>query len=529
MAQIKNVVTALPGQITVIDPRVPDRQKLRVAAYARVSSDSEDQLNSYLAQVDFYSKYIASQEGWELADIYADEGLSGLEARNRDEFSRMIADCKAGKIDRILCKSISRFARNTKEYVHFVRELLRLGISVEFAKENIDTGRMSSEQVSTIYGAFAQMESTNHSSNMQISNRIRMEKGLYTVPTTPYGYQLINKKLVIVPKEAEVVRYIFQSYLNGMGKGVIAEALNLKGVSRRRNREKWIPSTIHYILTNISYTGNMIWQKTYTPNSFPLRSVLNRGERPKYYVQNSHATIIDMKDFQKVQRLLAEKREHYYVSGRHDRSIYQKHIFCDECGAMCRRKITNGKSYWVCHQHDTLKGKCPVPQIPETEISAAILRMYHKLQQYSDHILRPMLKNLNEVREMELRSNRRLADIDKEIAQISEQNLVLTRLKSKGIVDPALYLSQLDELERKVRDLRRLRRKVLEASGDDSQIRATGSILEYLEDAPSWREEPDSEWFDTLIDRIILLSGEQVQIRLINGLQLTEPVGKAVG
>ena len=236
-----------------------------------------------------------------------------------------------------------------------------------------------------------------------------------------------------------------------------------------------------------------------------------------------------MEEFQKVQSLMASRRTAFQSSRTASPSLYQKHIFCGECGAMCRRKVTNGKTYWVCHRHDTLKEKCPVPQIPETEISTAVLRMYHKLRHHSEQILRPMLKNLNEVRELELRSNRRLADIDKEIAQISEQNLVLTRLKSKGIVDPALYLSQLDELERKVKDLRRLRRKVLETSGDDSRIRATESMLEYLEDAPLWRETPDSEWFDALIDQIILLSGEQVQIRLINGLQLTEPIGKAVG
>ena len=145
--------------------------EVKVAEYARVSSDSEDQVNSYIAQVDFYSKHISSKEDWEMVDIYADEGISGLEARNRDDFNRMMADCREGKIDRVLCKSISRFARNTQEYIQFVRELLRLGISIHFEKENIDTGKMTSEQVAQIYGAFAQMESTNHSSNMRFSVR----------------------------------------------------------------------------------------------------------------------------------------------------------------------------------------------------------------------------------------------------------------------------------------------------------------------------------------------------------------------
>ena len=209
-----NITATNTPRVTVIDPRVPEKAKLRVAAYARVSSDSEDQVNSYIAQVDFYSKHIAGKEEWEMVDIYADEGISGLEARNRDEFNRMMADCREGKIDRVLCKSISRFARNTQEYIQFVRELLRLGISIHFEKENIDTGKMTSEQIAQIYGAFAQMESTSHSSNMRFSVRMRMENGLFVPPSVPYGYRLAGRDLEIVPEEAEVVRRIFLSLIH---------------------------------------------------------------------------------------------------------------------------------------------------------------------------------------------------------------------------------------------------------------------------------------------------------------------------
>lgn len=169
--------------------------------------------------------------------------ISGLEARNRDDFNRMMTDCREGKIDRVLCKSISRFARNTQEYIQFVRELLRLGISIHFEKENIDTGKMTSEQVAQIYGAFAQMESTNHSSNMRFSVRMRMEKGLFVPSSVPYGYRLAGRDLEIIPEEAEVVRRIFSAYLSGQGKDDIARELNQLGVDRGRNREKWYPST----------------------------------------------------------------------------------------------------------------------------------------------------------------------------------------------------------------------------------------------------------------------------------------------
>ena len=206
MAQTNTTAARVP-RITVIDPRTPEKEKLRVAAYARVSSDSADQLNSYLAQVDFYTKFISSKEDWELVDIYADEGLSGLDSHKREDFNRMIADCQAGKIDRVLVKSTSRFARNTTDYIRYVRELLRLGVSICFEKENIDTGRMTSEQIAQIYGAFSEMESTNHSNNMRASVRMRMEKGLFVPPSSPYGYRLAGRELEIVPEEAELVRY----------------------------------------------------------------------------------------------------------------------------------------------------------------------------------------------------------------------------------------------------------------------------------------------------------------------------------
>ena len=493
-----NITATNTPRVTVIDPRVPEKAKLRVAAYARVSSDSEDQVNSYIAQVDFYSKHIAGKEEWEMVDIYADEGISGLEARNRDEFNRMMADCREGKIDRVLCKSISRFARNTQEYIQFVRELLRLGISIHFEKENIDTGKMTSEQIAQIYGAFAQMESTSHSSNMRFSVRMRMENGLFVPPSVPYGYRLAGRDLEIVPEEAEVVRRIFSAYLSGQGKDDIAKELNQLGVDRGRNREKWYPSTVAYILTNISYTGNMIWQKSYATDTIPFQQVRNRGQKPRYFVEHSHPAIVSSEDFQRVQKLMSFRNGQFRGTVRQRReTLYSKRIYCGECGSLCRKKVTGGKTYWVCRRHDSDKADCPIPQIPELEITAAVLRLYHKLKLGLETVLRPVLTQLQELRERELRSNRKISDIDNEIARISEQNLVLVRLKSKGYVDSALYLSQMDEIEHKLRELRKLRRRLLETAGEDRQIQETERMLEYLTDSPEWLDTvkiPPTEW-----------------------------------
>ena len=524
-----NTTAAMRPRITVIDPRKPEAAKLRVAAYARVSSDSEDQLNSYLAQVDFYTKYISSRADWEMVDIYADEGLTGLEARKRDEFNRMIADCRAGKIDRVLVKSTSRFARNTTDYIRYVRELLRLGISICFEKENIDTGKMTTEQIAQIYGAFSQMESTNHSNNMRISVRMRMEKGLFVPPSAPYGYRLAGRELEIVTEEAEIVRYIYDAYLKGQGLDDIAYELNELGIARGRGRERWYRRTIQYILTNVSYTGDMLWQKSFATDTIPFRQVRNCGQKPRYFVEDCHTPIVSREDFQRVQNLMALRREQFAgTDPKPEASIYSKRIVCGECGSICRRKVTNGKTYWVCNRHDTAKASCPVPQVPEPEITAALLRLYHKLKADGGAILRTVLEQLRALRERELRSNRKISDIDKEIARISEQNLVLVRLKSKGYVDSALYLSQEDEMKHKLVQLRRLRRSLMDAAGEDAQIHDTEIMLDYLEDGPQWLEAPSPVLFESLIRRVVIVSAETLKFTLLNGLELTEHIGKAV-
>ena len=513
-------------RVTVIDPRAPEQAKLRVAAYARVSSDSEDQVNSYIAQVDFYTKLISANSDWDMVDIYADEGLTGLESRKRDDFNRMLQDCRDGKIDRVLVKSISRFARNTKEYIQYVRELLRLGISIQFEKENIDTGKMTSEQVATIYGAFAQMESTNHANNMRTSVRMRMEKGVFLPSSVPYGYRLNGRDLEPIPESAAVVRRIYAAYLGGQGKDDIARELNADGVERGGNRTKWHPSTVQYILTNITYTGDMIWQKSFATNDIPFRQVRNHGEKPRYFVENDHQPIISREDFQRAQELMASRGGQGCGDGND--SPYRKNIFCAECGTLCRRKITNGKAYWVCHRHDKGKEQCPAAQVPEAEITAAILRMCRKLEKAREQVFTPLLGQLKDLRERQLRSNRKISDIDKEIARLTEQNLVLIRLKSKGIVDSALYLSQLDEIEHKLREYRKVRRRILESASEDEAVQATEAMLDYLEDHADWQDNVQEELFESLIGRISLRADNRLRIRLINGLELTEEIERAV-
>lgn len=508
-------------RVTVIDPIVPEKAKLRVAAYARVSSDSADQLDSYLAQVDYYTRHIGENPDWDLVDIYADEGISGLDARKRDEFNRMLADCRAGKIDRILVKSVSRFARNTRDTLRFMRELMRLGVTIQFEKENMDTAKLSGEQVAAIYAAFAQMESTGHSSTMRTSVRMRMENGIFTPSSMPYGYRLHGLEPEIVPEEAEVVRHIFSSALCGMGRKTIAAELNELGIDRGHGRKIWHHTTVHYILTNSFYTGDSVWQKFCTTDTIPFQKMRNVGQHPKYHADEDHPAIISREDFQKVQTLIDQRRTQFYDGATSSRSIYIGRIYCGKCGSKLRRKVCGSKVYWDCYRHNSGKDCCTARQIPETVLTAALLRLHNKLALHGQEILQPLLEQLRELRERELRSNQKLSDIDKEIANISGQNLVLIRLKSKGCIDPALALSQADALNRKLRDLRRLRRKVLEAADGDEQIQATEAMLDYL-DSAQWQDEVTPDIFENLVERITVVSAEEVRLRLLNGLELME-------
>ena len=347
MAQAKNV--AQGAWVSVIDARPVSAAKLRVAAYARVSSDS------YIAQVDYYTKYIASKEEWEMVDVYADEGLTGMETRHRDEFNRMIADCRDGKIDRILVKSISRFARNQEDYIYYMRELMRLGVTIRFEKENIDTGKMTSEQAADIYGAFAQMETTGHSQNMRVSNRIRMEKGIFIPAKAPYGYRLVHNELVIVPEEAEVVRRIYEAYLSGHGIFDIMDTLNKEGVQHTNGAGKWNRYSINYILTNVTYTGDQLWQKTFATDVIPFRKVRNKGQQPKYFAEDCGPAIVDRKTYQRVQKLIATKKEQYPRKPEVE-TVLRGHAFCEVCGSLCKRKVCNGRKGQLPVTADTGNG-----------------------------------------------------------------------------------------------------------------------------------------------------------------------------
>lgn len=292
------------AQVKIIAPQTREAEHLRVAAYCRVSSDSRDQLHSYAAQIRSYTEEIARHDGWELVDVYADEGLTGTRMDQRDDFNRMMRDCRKGKIDRILVKSVSRFARNTRDCLSALRELSAMGVSVRFEKENIDTKTLTTELMVSVSGSLAQQESISISANQKMSYQRRMERGEFITCTAPYGYRIVNKKyLEIVPEEAATVRWIFDAYLKGRSSGWIAEQLTAKGVPSQSGAECWRETGIRYLLTNEKYIGDALSQKSYSCG-FPFVQKRNHGERLQYYTENSHPAIIELRPTASVAGLL---------------------------------------------------------------------------------------------------------------------------------------------------------------------------------------------------------------------------------
>ena len=337
----------------------------RVAAYCRVSSGKDAMLHSLSTQVSRYSEFIQRHPGWAYAVVYADEALTGTKD-DRPEFQRLLADCRAGKIDRVLTKSVSRFARNTVTLLETVRELKELGVAVYFEEQNIDSLSGDGELMLTILASFAQEESKSVSDNCKWRIRKDFSEGKPMNLPLLYGYRREKGRIVIDEREAEIVRFIFRSCLNGMGKGRITEELREQGVPCRLGGE-WQTETVGGILKNEKYTGDALLQKTYIENHLTKRKCLNRGEFPQYYAENTHPAIIDHEMYEKVQALIAERREKTNVQKDVTaRYPFTGLIVCGCCGAHYHRRTNPTRITWQCVTY-LRRGKkhCAAKQIPE--------------------------------------------------------------------------------------------------------------------------------------------------------------------
>ena len=351
--------------VTQVRPAVHGTPRIQnVAAYARVSLEKDSMLPSFLAQVDYYSHLIGKQPDWKFAGVYADKALTGTKAA-RPEFQRLLADCRAGKIDMVITKSISRFARNTVTLLEAVRELKALGIDVYFEEQNIHSLSADGELMLTILASYAQEESRSVSENCKWRIRRDFENGIPT-PTRLNGYRIRDGELCVVPEEAETVRTIFGLYLEGYGKNAITRRLNGMGIPAL-NGGLWNDSAIGSILRNEKYQGDLLLQKQFTVDHLGKKARPNRGELPQVFVMDDHEAIVSREAFEATQEIIRERAAQFtYEKDPHKSYPFTRKLFCDGCGRCYKRRVNNGKRAWQCSTYMSFgKAYCAAKQVHE--------------------------------------------------------------------------------------------------------------------------------------------------------------------
>lgn len=507
--------------ITEITRQKPAPPQIRLAAYCRVSSDSSDQLHSFAAQIKYYYEYCKRHPEYKFVDIYADEGITGTSMEKRDDFSRMLRDCKKGLIDRIIVKSMSRFARNTEEMLTALRALEQMEVSVYFEEQGLDTKSMNSEMFATFPGMIAQQESVSISQNMRWSYKKRMESGEFNCCAPAYGFDLINGKLVINETEAAVIRRIFNLYLQGIGMQAIANILNNEGVRRQYGREKWHHTTVNYVLNNERYKGDALLQKQITTQTLPFKKQLNHGEQPMYYVENSNPAIVSRETYEAVQALIKSRQP----SCKRKAKNYPltRTLLCPDCGHTFRRQVVNGTAYWLCAAKATNKTDCAWRRVKEDEVYATFSLMIRKVQANREYLLGTLIRQLEELQYRTTGSQQRVKEIDREIADLTAQNLVLSRLHGKGVLNAADYTAQSDVLENKITELRIERRTKITDSDENEmleELKMLNDILKGVEIGIGF----DAELFEQTVDSITVESSELLTFHLAGGISLPEKI-----
>lgn len=508
-------------QVKIIMPTIGENavRKLRAAAYCRVSTDSDDQVNSFLTQVKYYTDFISRSENMILVDVYADEGITGTCVNKRDEFQRMIKDCRLGRIDRIFVKSVSRFARNSLECIENIRLLKTYDVSVLFENDGIDTEYMNSEMILYIKSAFAQSEALAGSKRVSTAARMKMQNGEFTTYTAPYGYEIKGGKLVPKLECQPIVEKIFRDYLSGKGRGKIVEELN----SIEDTGRVWNNAGIHYILSNEKYIGDSLLQKTYTPPILPLRHIPNKGELEKYYVSNTHEPIIDRELFDAVQRKLKKNKVKKAQDKARTPSVFSKKVYCGNCGWGYKPKLNSGVRYWVC-SHDGIAGvKCGSINVREMDLEKAFVNLFNRLKLYRSGIVDRAILFLTKLKTKIASGNSEIQEINEELARLSSENNMYVKLRAKGIMDDVSFMEQSSDLQKRLTGLRARRIKLLNADEDEQSIELLRELKDTLEEY-DYQLVFDSALFEKVIKRICVSSGCKAVFELNCGLKLKEQV-----
>ena len=531
-------VVVIPANPEAAKNRTAKRQ-LRVAAYCRVSTDDEEQLTSYEAQKAYYTDKIMTNPDWTMAGIFADEGISGTSTAKRKEFNRLIRSCRQGKVDVIMVKSISRFARNTLDCISYTRMLQALGIAVIFEKENINTLEMDSELLITMMGAFAQAESESMGANIRWGMREAMRQGKANIRyDNLYGYEKgEDGKPKIIPEQAEVVRRIYESYLAGQSLRMIRDALEQDGIPNIKGVVSWHPAVLQSILANEKYCGDVLRQKTFIEDTISKRVRKNTGQLPMYLIQNHHEGIISREMFNAAQAELARRNagkapsQKQAPTGRAKYSAkyaLSDRIICGECGSLHRRCV------WTHHGQRRVVWRCisridygsrychEAPTLDEKPLQDAILAAINSVMSRKD----VLIGQIADAMRMELLPNGEdgvsVGDLDRMI-ETQERRFGELFASVQSNQD---FMARADEFKAINDELTALKsRKALlleQQSRDSAANWRVDEAVELMSGGTAELTEWDESVIRQLVETVKVISKEKILVTLQGGIQIEQ-------
>lgn len=518
------------SEVLVIKPTIETKKtinetninniKKKVCAYCRVSTDFEDQRTSYYSQINHYTDMIKKNKNWVFAGIYADDGITGTQIKNRLEFIRMIEDCQDGKIDIIIAKSISRFARNTVDTLNTVRMLRDLNVDVFFEKENIHTLQMDSEMFLTLYSAFAQAESESTSQNVKMGYRAKMKRGEACGKIACYGYiwDKTNKKIIINEREAKVIRKIFNYYINGMGSSLITKQLNNDHVPTAMGKGIWHSGVIKSILKNEKYVGDLCGQKTFVVSPISHKSEKNRGQLPKYYVKEHHPAIINRSVWDKTReiynsRSIKIKEGKEYCDKYSLRYTFSSIIFCGNCNQTYTRRVSpyvnhdgvkHNHIYWYCSSSNSAKKHICHNNVTirDEELKSLFCALYNKMIiEYKnnnlifDKIKQKLFSETNE---------EKIQKIDKQIEDVKLKISKLIDLNLNNEIDYDVFSDKNGKYTKELQELELLRNNTLKCKDNDLLEKRKLNRIENAIAKSSTMYQFDDEIFKQIVRKIVI-------------------------
>ncbi|WP_226001499.1 recombinase family protein [Paenibacillus sp. BJ-4] len=528
-------VVIVPIKTMDIVEGIQSIQKKKVAAYCRVSTDSEEQKESYTNQVNYYTQYIQNNLEWEMTDIFADEGITGTSTKNRTHFNRMIQDARNGKLDLILVKSISRFARNTLDLLKYVRELKSLGVAVFFERENINTLDTTGEVLLTILSSLAQDESRNISENSRWGILRGFQNGKVFCNTTRFlGYDKDEHgELVINEPEAEIVRRIYEEYLDGKSYQAIARGLMRDHIKTVTGGDTWWDSSITLILTNEKYYGALLQQKTVTVDFLTHKRIKNKGQEQQYFIEDNHEPIVSKEIFEAVQK---EKKRRAKLKGSvmgeskrySSKYALSSKVYCGCCGAIFKRRTWNSnnpskKVVWQCKTYvNEGKTACDAKSVDEQVLHSAFVRLFNRMYENKERLMKTLKANIESALSSKV-GQEPLLDIEGKIQQLKSDLKELVNLKLRNQIDEIVYDEETNRLSSELNELRQQMLKLEEEEDQKEKIKERiDEIIQLLSSRQDILEQFDDNLFNALVEKITILSPAHFVFTLKSGMSIDE-------